>query len=63
MVARTARRACDCFGAGIHGMRLIYDPFPAQGYDAATPSRVAFENQWWPCLPTPRCARLWDADE
>ena len=50
-------------GAGIHGMRLIYDPFPAQGYDAATPSRVAFENQWWPCLPTPRCARLWDAEE
>ena len=51
-------------GAGIHGIRLVYEAFPVQGYDAETPSRVAFENQWWPCLPRPRSpARLWDAEE
>ena len=51
-------------GAGIHGVRLVYEAFPAQGYNAETASRVAFENQWWPCLPTPRSpARLWDAEE
>ena len=51
-------------GAGIHGVRLVYEEYPEQGYDAETPSRVAFENQWWPCLPAPRSpVRLWDAEE
>ena len=51
-------------GAGIHGVRLVYAAFPAQGYNEETPSRVAFENVWWPCLPAPRTpARLWDAEE
>jgi hypothetical protein len=51
-------------GAGIHGVRLVYEAYPDQGYDAETPSRVAFENPWWPCLPAPRSpSRLWDAEE
>ena len=51
-------------GAGIHDVRLVYEEFPAQGYDVETASRVAFDNQWWPCLPAPRSlARLWDAEE
>ena len=54
---------CDT-GAGIHGVRLVYAAFPAQGYTEETLSRAAFENVWWPCLPTPRSpARLWDAEE
>ena len=43
-------------GAGIHGVRLVYDAFEAQGYDEETLSRAAFE------APTVG-GKLWDAEE
>ena len=50
-------------GAGIHGVRLVYDAFPLHAYNQKTPSRVAFEVPRIGPFRLHQRNRLWDAEE
>ena len=51
-------------GAGIHGVQMLYDAFPAQGYMKPIPSRIAFQRRSiGPMQPGSNQNVLWDAEE